>query len=175
MPGLEPARVPDGQHGPGGQDVAGEGPAQEGGAHQRQVELPAAQLLQQLVGIGLVQFEGHPWVRPAEGGDPRPRRHFTDTADKAQAQCAAMGVAAVRHCLDCAPGHRQQALPPLIEDLPLLGQFQGVGAAAKERAAQFRLQQLHLLADGGLGHMEFPGGLVDAALLHHGDEVLDLL
>ena len=46
--------------------------------------------------------------------------------------------------------------------------------AEEERAAQFRLQQLHLLADRRLGHVEFLGGPVDAALLDHGDKVVEL-
>ena len=111
----------------------------------------------------------------AEGGDPLPGCQLADAADKPQTQGASLGAAAVRHRLNGALCHRQQIEPALIEDLSPLGQLQRVGAAQEEGAAQLRLQQLHLLADRRLGHVQLLGSPVDAALLHHCDKVLDLL
>ena len=50
-----------------------------------------------------------------------------------------------------------------LESPTLIGELQPVGATPKQREAEALLQQLHLLADGGLRHVQFRRGGSEAA------------
>ena len=147
----------------------------ERGADQRQVNDPAAQPLQQGIGVAFIQSKIHTGVHLAEGGDPPLNRQLADAAYQAQAQGSARGVPAVGHRLHHALRHGQQGGTPLIEHLAFRRQLQGTAVPAEQFAAQLLLQKLHLLAHRGLGHAQLVGGHVDAALVHNFKEIADLL
>ena len=64
---------------------------------------------------------------------------------------------------------------PLIEQLPRVGEGDGVGVPVKEPDPQLVFQGGDVLADGGLGDGVGGRGLGEAQAFGQGNEILDLL
>ena len=122
-------------------------------------------------GRAVLHLKAHLRIAPAKPGKIRHQRaHGGGGQPKTQHP----PFPGLRHLLPGGAGIAQQVGGPVIKQPSRLRQLHAPAGALKERDLQLLLQLPQLIAQGRLGKMQPPGGLVDAAGVGNGTEIFQL-
>ena len=137
------------------------------------MEGPPAQVLHQVGGGAQTDIELHLGIAPVVLLQPLQHRRDVGVDDPDLQHAPQAGVH-VTDAVHDGPQALEHLLALLVEAAARLGQLHPLVGAQEEAHPQLVLQLGDLPADGGLGHMEDPGGGRKAARLGHGGEILKL-
>ena len=143
-------------------------------AHDGDLDEPLFQQLDELIRIAVVDLKLDARIRLPEGAHALLEQDAAGGRDGAEGQRPAEPLLEIPQLSLRRRGHLEELLGARGEEPAGIRQLDVMRAAAKEREPEFFLEQLHLIAQRRLGHVQPPRGSRNLPLLHDRHEITQL-